>query len=147
MISKSVIHAFLARTPQPDVALAAFNTSFAYYYTIASATEVTALLCISYLTSKHNMLLVAKFMTLVLSVPVLLSLFVALTPVGDWLYGDIFGASQAAVGQAKIATALFCVSAPILIVRGIAFALLMINRRTLFITGATLVRLASLGLS
>ena len=40
MISKSVIHAFLARTEFPDVALAAFNTSFAFYFTIASATEV-----------------------------------------------------------------------------------------------------------
>jgi hypothetical protein len=40
-----------------------------------------------------------------------------------------------------------CLSAPVLILRGIAFALLMTNRRTLFITGSTLVRLASLAVS
>ena len=44
----------LAFILEHDIALAAFNTSFAYYFTFASATEVTTLLCISYLTSKHN---------------------------------------------------------------------------------------------
>jgi len=147
MISKSVIHAFLARTAEPDIALAAFNTSFAFYYTIASASEVTALLCISYLNSKQNMLVMARFMAIIMSVPVALALLVASTPLGDWLYGELFGASAAAVTQAKTATWVFCISAPILIVRGTAFALLMLNRRTLYITAATLVRLASLGLS
>jgi Na+-driven multidrug efflux pump len=147
MISKSVIHAFLARTAQPDIALAAFNTSFAYYYTIASATEVTAVLCISYLTSRQGLSSLVRFMTLVLSVPVGLSLLVAFTPAGDWLYGTVFGASAAVVAEAREATWILCLSAPVLILRGAAFALLMINRRTLFITGSTLVRLASLALS
>jgi len=147
MISKSVIHAFLARTAQPDVALAAFNTSFAFYYTIASATEVTAFLCLSYLDSRRSLRAVARFMTLVLAVPLALSLLVAFTAAGDWLYGTVFGASEATVREARHATWILCLSAPILIARGIAFALLMANRRTLFITGSTLVRLASLGLS
>ncbi len=48
MISKSVIHAFLARTPDPSVALAAFiNTSFTFYYAITGGTEITALLAIA----------------------------------------------------------------------------------------------------
>jgi hypothetical protein len=147
MISKSVIHAFLARTAQPDVALAAFNTSFAFYYTIASATEITTVLCISYMNSRHGLWHIARFMALLLSLPLLVSILVALTPAGDWLYGEMFGASSAAVAEARQATGIFCLSAPVLIVRGVAFALLMVNRRTLFITGATLVRLASLALS
>jgi len=147
MISKSVIHAFLARTPQPDIALAAFNTSFAFYFTIASATEVTALLCISYLSSRRGLVSVVRFMALVLSVPLSLSLLVAFTATGDWLYGSVFGASGAVVAEAREATWILCLSAPVLILRGVAFALLMMNRRTLFITGSTLVRLISLALS
>ena len=147
MISKSVIHAFLARTAQPDIALAAFNTSFAFYFTIASATEVTALLCISYLTSRRDLLAVVRFMSMVLSVPLALSLLVAFTPAGDWLYGGVFGASDAVVAEARQATWIMCLSAPVLILRGVAFALLMMNRRTLFITGSTLVRLGSLAVS
>jgi Na+-driven multidrug efflux pump len=147
MISKSVIHAFLARTAEPDVALAAFNTAFAFYYTFASATEVTALLCLSYLNSRQNLGAVVRFMTMILSVPVGLSLLIALTPAGDWLYGDIFGTSPAVAAAAREVTWIFCLSAPVLIGRGIAFALLMANRRTLFISGATFVRLASLTVS
>jgi O-antigen/teichoic acid export membrane protein len=147
MISKSVIHAFLARTAEPDVALAAFNTSFAFYYTIASATELTAVLCLSWVDSRAGALKVVRFMALVLSVPVTLSLAVAFTPAGDWLYGGVFGASAAAAAQAREVTWILCLSAPVLILRGVAFALLMKHRRTLFITGATLVRVASLGLS
>ncbi len=147
MISKSVIHAFLARTAQPDVALAAFNTSFAFYYTIASATELTAVLCISYLDSRRSLWVLTRFMTLVLSVPLALSLAVAFTGAGSWLYGSVFGASAAVVHEAREATWILCLSAPVLILRGVAFALLMIHRRTLFITGATLVRVASLAVS
>jgi len=147
MISKSVIHAFLARTAAPDVALAGFNTAFAFYYTIASSSELTAVLCLSWVDSRRGVWRVVRFVSLVLCVPLAACLAVAFTPVGDWLYGDVFGASPAATAQARQATWIFCLSAPVLVARGVAFALLMINRRTLFITGATLVRVASLAAS
>ena len=147
MISKSAIHAFLARTVEPDIALAAFNISFAFYYTLASATEATTLLCISYLNSKHNLFIVLRFMMLILIVPITLSVLVVVTPLGDWVFGDLFGASPAVVKQAITCTWVLSLSGPLLIVRGCAFALLMLNRRTLLITASTLVRLLSLGLS
>jgi len=147
MISKSVIHAFLARTPAPDVALAGFNTAFAFYFTIVSATELTTVLCLSWVDSRRGVWRVVRFMTLVLCLPVAACLAVAFTAAGDWLYGDVFGASAAATAGARQVTWIFCLSAPVLIARGVAFALLMKHRRTLFITGATLVRLASLGAS
>jgi Na+-driven multidrug efflux pump len=147
MISKSAIHAFLARTQEPDIALAAFNISFAFYYTLASATEATTLLCISYLNSKQNLITVLRFMMWVLSVPIALSVLVVLTPLGDWVFGEVFGASAAVVKQAKTCTWVLSLSGPVLIVRGCAFALLMLNSRTLLITASTLVRLLSLGVS
>ena len=147
MISKSAIHAFLARTAEPGIALAAFNTSFAFYYTLASATEATTLLGISYLHSKQNLVAVLRFMMLILIAPITLAVLVVLTPLGDWVFGDLFGASAAVVKQAKTCTWVMSLSGPILIVRGCAFALLMLNRRTLLITASTLVRLISLGAS
>ena len=147
MISKSVIHAFLARTPAPDVALAGFNTAFAFYYTIVSATELTAVLCLSWVDSRRGVWRVVRFMALVLCAPLAVCIAVAFTPAGDWLYGDVFGASPAASAEARQVTWIFCLSAPVLIARGVAFALLMQNRRTLFITCATLVRVASLAAS
>ena len=145
MISKSVIHAFLARTLAPSVSLAAFNTSFTFYYTLASATEVTTYLAISYLRDRRCLRRLIAFLCLVLAAPLTLVQLVAFTSLGDWLYGDVFGVSPEAVRQAKLATFLFSFSAPVLLFRGIAFALLMVNRRTIFITWSTFVRLASLG--
>ena len=52
MISKSAIHAFLARTETPSTTLAAFNAGFTFYFAITSATEVVVLLCLSYLKSR-----------------------------------------------------------------------------------------------
>ena len=144
MISKSVIHAFLARTATPSVTLAAFNVSFTFYYTISSATEVTTYLSISFLRDKACLPRIVSFLVLILSLPLALALVVAFTPIGDWLYGTVFGASRPAVHEAKLATFVLTLSAPVLILRGVAFAVLMVNRRTLYITWSTLVRLLSL---
>ncbi|MCB1738964.1 MAG: hypothetical protein KDK91_01235 [Gammaproteobacteria bacterium] len=144
MISKSVIHAFLARADNPSVALAGFNVSFAFYYTVMSATELTMLVSISYLRSRAALKRIFLFLVLLLSPPFAFAMCVALTPLGDWVYGGIFGASDAVVREARLATLILGFSLPPLILRGVSFALLMLNKRTTFITAATAVRLASL---
>ncbi|MCY4504278.1 MAG: hypothetical protein OXE57_22345, partial [Alphaproteobacteria bacterium] len=55
-----------------------------------------------------------------------------------------FGISDAAVAEAKTATFLLSLSAPILICRSVAFGLLMMGQKTIFITWATVARLGSL---
>lgn len=147
MISKSVIHAFLARSATPSATLAAFNTSFTFYYTLASGTEVSTLLCISYLRDRACVRRVFGFFAMMLAPPLTLALGVAFTPAGDWLYGTVFGASDTAVREAKLATAVLTLSAPVLVVRGMAFSLLMVNRKTIYITFSTMVRLLALGVS
>ncbi|MEM7403733.1 MAG: hypothetical protein AAF458_00510 [Pseudomonadota bacterium] len=147
MISKSAIHAFLARTDSPSVSLAAFNAAFTLYFAITSASELMALLCLSYLKSRQDVLRLIGFTALLLALPVALALLIALTSVGDTVYRDWFGLGPVAVTQARMCTGLLVLSMPVLLLRGTAFALLMLNRRTIIITWSTLVRLASLGLS
>jgi hypothetical protein len=55
MMSKSVIHAFLARTDNPSAALAAFNAAFTFYFAITAASEVTTVLCLSFLKARARM--------------------------------------------------------------------------------------------
>jgi Na+-driven multidrug efflux pump len=147
MISKSVIHAFLARTPDPSTTLAAFNTSFTFYYTVTGCTEITVLLAIAWLKGRGNLKPIAGFLALLLALPLALVLAVAFTPLGTWLYGNVFGLGAQAMAEAKEASYIFVVSAPILILRGFAFALLMMSRNTLLITLSTFVRLIVLSLS
>lgn len=144
MISKSVIHAFLARTAAPDTTLAAFNIAFTFYYTITSASELASYLSIAYLRDRLSAWRLVRFLLLILSAPLTLALIAALTPLGDWLYGTVFGASARAVVEARLTTLILCLSLPVLVVRGVVFGLLMMKRRTPLITWSTLVRLASL---
>lgn len=147
MISKSVIHAFLARLANPATVLAGFSISFAFYYTVTSPTEISTLLSISYLRSRRALRHLLWFFCLVLALPMALVWALAFTPLGDLFYGRLFGATEDVIAQAKLATFMFSLSAPILLARALAFALLLRNHRTVLITYSTLLRLASLGAS
>jgi hypothetical protein len=147
MMSKSVIHAFLARTDHPSVALAAFNAAFTFYFAITAASEVTTLLCLSFLKSRTDSLRLTAFATIVLSLPITIAIAVAFTPLGNMVFESWFGLGSQAQMEARWAVGLFILSAPFLLVRANAFALLMLARRTIIITMGTLVRLLSLTVS
>ena len=144
-ISKSVIHAFLARLPHATTSLAGFNVAFTAYYACSSATEVSYLVTLSWLRSRRCIVPLLRFFCLITAGPLVLAWTAAFTAAGDWLYGGLFGASPAAVREAKLATFVFSLSAPFLIVRALTFGVLMLNRRTMLISWSTLARLASLG--
>ena len=147
MISKSVIHAFLARLAAPKLVLAAFSISFTFYYTFTSATEVSSLLALSFLRERRSLRRLLGFFCLLLALPMAVVQVVAWTPLGAAFYGGLFGAGPEVVAQAQWATFLFSLSAPILMLRALAFALIMLNRHNVLITLSTLLRLFSLGIS
>ena len=147
MMSKSVIHGFLARTDNPSAALAAFNAAFTFYFAITAASEVTTVLCLSYLKSRADSLRLSAFAGIVLSLPISIALAVAFTTLGNIVFGSWFGLGSQAQMEARGAVGLLVLSAPFLIVRANAFALLMLARRTVIITLSTLVRLLSLTVS
>ena len=147
MISKSAIHAFLARTETPGVSLAAFNSAFTFYFAITSATELIALLSLSFLKSRTDVLRLIGFTAVLLVLPLSLASCIAFTEVGNAMFGNWFGLSPAGRTQAQAAVAVLICSAPVLLLRGTAFALLMLNRRTIIITYSTLIRLSTLGVS
>ena len=147
MISKSVINAALARSPDQNVTLAAFHVAFTLYFVLASSTEVCSLLTLAYLKTRCALARLVRFMIMIVVVPWLVGQAIAFTTLGDWAFGGLFGASDAVVAQAKSATFLLSLSAPVLITRSICFGLILMHKRTIFITYATFVRLASLGVS
>ncbi len=144
MISKSVINAALARAPDQNITLAAFHVAFTLYFALASSTEVCSLLTLGYLKSKRALWPLLRFMVVIVAVPWVVAQFLAFSSLGDWAYGEMFGASAAVVSQAKSATFLLSLSAPVLVIRSICFGLILMHQQTIFITYATCVRLASL---
>ncbi|MEZ5852553.1 MAG: hypothetical protein R3D68_18120 [Hyphomicrobiaceae bacterium] len=147
MISKSVIHAFLARTESPSVTLAAFNAAFTFYFALTSTTEVTTLLSLSYFKARADIPRILGFMALVLLAPLTIAGVVCFTTFGNVVFGGWFGLGAQAQAEARGAVGALMLSAPFLLMRGTAFALLMLNRRTIVITASTLVRLFSLTIS
>jgi len=146
MISKSAIHAFLARTETPSVTLAAFNAAFTFYFAITSATEVTVALCLSYLKSRADLVRLLGFTAVLLSIPMTVALAVVFTDLGSAMFGDWFGLSSQGQWEARFAVGMLAFSAPVLLARATAFALLMLHRRTMIITFSTVIRLSSLAL-
>ena len=147
MISKSVINAALARSPDQNVTLAAFHVAFTLYFALSSSTKVCAVLTLSYLKTRRALGRLARCLVVIVPIPWIVAQFIAFTAFGDWAFGGLFGASEAVVAQAKSATFLLSLSAAILVVRSICFGLILMHRRTIFITYATCVRLASLAVS
>ena len=147
MISKSAIHAFLARTDTPSISLAAFNAAFTFYFALTSATEIIVLLCLSYLKSRRDIFRLLGFMATVLILPLCIALTIAFTDAGNEVFGNWFGLSEQGQVQARNCISLLMLSIPVLLMRGIAFALLMMNRRTIIITCSTFIRLSSLAIS
>ncbi len=147
MISKSVINAALARSPDQNVTLAAFHVAFTLYFAISSSTEVCSLITLAYLKTKRALGPLLRFMTVIVAVPWAVAQALAFTTLGDWAFGGMFGGSDAVVAQAKSAIFLLSFSAPVLLVRSICFGLILMHQKTIFITYATTVRLLSLAVS
>jgi O-antigen/teichoic acid export membrane protein len=147
MISKSVIHAFIARLPAPKTGLAGFSIAFSFYFALTSPNETANLLAISYFRDRNSLLRLYGFFAAMLAIPLCVVGVIALTPFGFWLYSTLFGGSPEVVRQAQFATLILMFSAPVLMLRALAFGLIMLNRRTILITLSTLLRVASLGVS
>ena len=144
MMSKSVIHAFLARTDNPSAALAAFNAAFTFYFAITAASEVTTVLCLSFLKVAGRLSAIEhlrRHRPLTADYDCASRGLHAGRQYGVWkLVRPRFPGTVGGTRGCRPAD----LSAPFLIFRANAFALLMLARRTIIITLSTLVRLLSL---
>ena len=97
----------------------------------------------SYITDKRSFWRIARFYFLKALVPFVCIEAVALTPLGDWLFGVLMGASPEATRLAKAASGVMGLWIFPNQVRNLATALCMMHRSTLPISYATLIRLVS----
>jgi Na+-driven multidrug efflux pump len=97
----------------------------------------------SYVTDKRSFWRIARFYFLISLAPLIVIEAVALTPLGDWLFGVLMGASPETTRLAKLAAAVMGLWIFPNQVRNIATALCMLHRNTLPISYATIIRLVS----
>ncbi len=142
-LSHSLVHAFLARLGDPTTTLAAFSIAFAFNTTFSGIISVSSQAAMSFITDKRSVWRITRFYFLISLAPLVLIETVALTPLGDWVFGRMMGASPEVTRLAKAASAVMGLWIFPNQIRNITTALCMMRRRTMLISHSTMVRLAS----
>lgn len=146
MISHAIISAVLARMDDPESALAAYSIAFHLNATLGSPLWACQVIAVSYIRDRGCFWRMISF-SVWLGVPlIVLWCLIGTTPLGDWVYGTIFGAGAEVVRAAKNCTLIFTVMIIFVIPRSAIYGLLIAKRRTILVTYGSLVRLAALGL-
>lgn len=144
-ISHSLVHAFLARLADPKLTIAAFSVAFAFNTTVFSSNPVSTQGGISFITDRVSFWQIFRFYGAVGSILFIAVESIALTPMGDILFGKWMGASAEVVKQARFALAIMALWVFPNLVRNLNYALAMVHRRTILIPASTLIRLVALG--
>jgi Na+-driven multidrug efflux pump len=146
-VSHAVIHAFLARLADPMVTLAAYSIAYSLYSMFSFLISTSTQAGISFITDRASFWRFVRFFCLIAIFPFTAIEVIALTRLGDIIFGEWIGASPQVVHQARIATAIMAFRIFFNLIRNFAYALAFINRRTLLITYATVVRLVAIGVA
>lgn len=143
-VSHSITNAFLARFSAPREALAAFSIAFALNVMTSGATMTATQSGISFISDRHAFGRLLRFFGIAVMIPFGIVEVTGLTPLGDVVFGKWMGASPEVVRQAKLSSAIMGLWTFPILVRNLMYAVVMIRRRTLLISYATMIRLASL---
>ena len=144
MISHAVISAFLARMADPEPILAAYSIAFYFHATLGSPVWACQFVAVSYIRDRASMRRLLFFSLQVAVGVSLILLTVGLTPVGDWLFGTLFGAGPEVARAARECTLVFNFVVAFAVVRSLVYGLFMVERKTIFVTLGTVVRLVGL---
>jgi progressive ankylosis protein len=144
MISHTVILGWLARGRVPTESLAAFAIAFALNGLLSSVFRPFHQIALSFISDRRSIRRVWSFGMFMVLGDMAFIWAVALTPLGDWIYGGLLGAGPVVVREARQASLIFALIFPMQCTRNVAAGLLMVARRTLLITYGTVLRFASL---
>jgi len=142
-VSHAIVHGFLARLGDATITLAAFSIAFSFNTTFSSIIGVATQAGMSFITDKRSVWRIARFYFFISLVPFVLIETVALTPIGDWVFGGLIGASAEVTRLAKAAAAVMGLWIFPNQIRNLTTAICMMRRRTMPISHSTIVRLAS----
>ena len=144
MISHAVISAFLARMADPEPILAAYSIAFYFHATLGSPVWACQFVAVSYIRDRASMRRLLLFSLQVGAGVSLIMLVVGLTPAGDWLFRTLFGAGPEVARAARRCTLVFNFVVAFAVVRSLVYGLFMVERKTIFVTLGTVVRLLGL---
>jgi len=143
-ISHSVIQAFLARLTDPLIVLAGFSLAFTLNTMIGCVNQSAIQAGISFVSDRNSFWRLVRFYAVIALFPFTLLQAVALTRLGDIVFGEWIGAGAAVISEAKAASGILALWIYPIMARNIGFSLAFLQKRTILITYATVVRLLTL---
>ena len=146
MLSHAVITAFLARMPDPQPTLAAYSMAFYLHSTMGSPIWAVQFVAISYIRDKASIRKLLIFSAQTFALVGWFWALIAVTPFGLTFFKAVFGASDAVAIDAQRCILVSTLIVPFVFFRSLSYALLMLHRRTVFVTLGTFIRLLSLAL-
>ena len=144
MISHAVISAFLARMTDPEPVLAAYSIAFYFHATIGSPIWACQFVAVSFIRDRASMYRLLLFSLHVAAIVSLVLFTMGLTPAGHWLFRTLFGAGPEVADAAQRCTLIFSFVMLFAVVRSLVYGLFMVERKTIYVTLGTVVRLAGL---
>ena len=144
MLSHAVISAFLARMTDPEPILAAYSIAFYLHATLGSPVWACQFVAISYIRDRASVIRLFIFSTQTFLLVGWLWALIALTPLGLSFFIQAFGVSEAVAKEAQLCVLISTLIVPCVFFRSLAYALLMLNRRTTLVTLGTMIRLIGL---
>ena len=140
MLSHAMVVAFLARMPDPAPILAAFSIAFYLHATIGSPVWACQIVALSFIRDRASMRTLLIFSLQALGLVAWIWLLIGATPVGDWFFSSLFGASEPVARTAKLCTLVSFLMVPCVLVRSLAYSLMMTVRRTMLVTYGSALR-------
>ncbi len=147
MISHAIIAGSLARMPDPVSAIAAYSVAFFFHTTFGSPLWACQMVSISFIPTRASVRRMLKFSFVIMCAIGWAWVALGITPLGDWLFGSVFGLGPEIVPAAKDSILVMTLMLPTVLLRSVMYALMMRARKTLLITYGTILRLGSLVLA
>ena len=144
MLSHAIISAFLARMPNSEPILAAYSIAFYLHATLGSPVWACQFVAISFLKDRASTIRLLIFSSQTFLLVAWFWALIGLTPVGITFFVEVFGTSTDVAKEAQLCILISTLIVPCVFFRSIAYALLMLNRRTTLVTLGTLIRLLGL---
>ena len=144
MLSHAIISAFLARMPNSEPILAAYSIAFYLHATLGSPVWACQFVAISFLKDRASTIRLLIFSSQTFLLVAWFWALIGLTPVGITFFVEVFGTSTDVAKEAQLCILISTLIVPCVFFRSIAYALLMLNRRTTLVTLGTLIRLFGL---
>ena len=143
-LSHAVTNAFLARLSAPKEIIAAFSIAFGLNIMAGGVTMTIIQTGICFMTDGTSFRRLLRFCMVLVLAPFCFIELIALTPVGEIVFGEWMGTSPGVVSQARWASAIMGLWTFPILIRNLCYAMVMNKRRTILIPYATAVRLVSL---